>query len=139
MMTRILATAAVAVALTAYAPMISAEMLSTHLMGAHMITAQSTAPAPAPGGAPAATPSVNLTVEQRHVIKELVKDLKVDRATGDVPLTVGGSVPASVQKHPFPQEVFQKVPQVRNHEFFLKDNRVVVVNPRDNTIADVIE
>jgi hypothetical protein len=35
--------------------------------------------------------------------------------------------------------VFQKVPQVRNHTFFLKDDRVVIVNPRDNTIAEVIE
>lgn len=134
-MTRILTTAAVAVALTAYAPIISAEILNAHMTGTHTITAQG----PAPGDAPAVTPTVNLTVEQRHVIKELIKDMKIDRATGDVALTVGGSVPASVQKHPFPQEVFQKVPQVRNHEFFLKDNRVVVVNPRDNTIADVIE
>jgi hypothetical protein len=119
-MTRILTTAALAVALTAYAPMISAQ-------------------APAPGGAPAATPTVNLTVEQRHVIKELIKDMKIDKASGDMQLTVGGAVPTSVQKHSFPQEVFQKVPQVRNHEFFLKDTLVVVVNPRDNTIAEVIE
>jgi hypothetical protein len=114
-----LTTAAFAAALMVYAPMIGAQ-------------------APSPG-APAATPTVNLTVEQRHVIKELVKDMKIDRASGDMQLTVGGAVPASVQKHQFPQEVFQKVPQVRAHEFFLKDNRVVVVNPRDNTIADVIE
>lgn len=119
-MKRMLTMAVIAAALTIYAPMISAQ-------------------APAPGTPVVTTPSVNLTAEQRHVIKELIKDMKVEKASGDMQLTVGGAVPSSVQKHAFPQEVFQKVPQVRNHEFFLKDDRVVVVNPRDNTIADVIE
>jgi hypothetical protein len=118
-MKRMLMMAAFAAAFTVYAPMISAQT-------------------PAPGDV-ANTPTVNLTAEQRHVIKELIKDMKVEKASGTMQLAVGGAVPASVQKHAFPQEVFQKVPQVRNHEFFLKDDRVVVVNPRDNTIADVIE
>lgn len=118
-MRRMTMMAAVAAAMTAYAPMTGAQ-------------------APPPG-APAATPTVNLTVEQRHVIKEIVKDLKLDRATGEMDIRVGGPVPADVKPHAFPSEVFQKVPQVRNHTFFLKDNRVVVVNPRDNTIADVFE
>jgi hypothetical protein len=113
--------AALAAALTMYAPMIGAQ-------------------APDRTQPPlAATPTVNLTVEQRHVVKELIKDLKVEKATGDVQLKVGGTVPSTVQQHPFPAEVSQKVPQIRNHAFFLKDDRVVIVSPRDNTIADVIE
>jgi hypothetical protein len=119
-MKRILMTIAAAAALTAYAPMLGAQ-------------------APAPGSAPSGTPTVNLTVEQRHVIKEVVKDLKLDKATGNLQVAVGEKAPNSVQTHPFPPEVFQKVPQVRNHTFFLKDDRVVIVSPRDNTIADVID
>jgi hypothetical protein len=119
-MKRILTMVAFAAALTSYAPMTGAQ------------APDRTAPL-------ASTPTVNLTVEQRHVIKELVKDMKVEKASGDMQLTVGAVAPSSVQQHPFPPEVFQKVPQVRNHQFFIKDDRVVIVSPRDNTIADVIE
>jgi hypothetical protein len=118
-MKRILTMVAFAAALTSYAPMTGAQ---------------------APGTAPTATtPTVNLTVEQRHVIKELVKDMKVEKASGDMQIAVGAVTPASVKQHPFPPEVAQKVPQVRNHQFFLKDDRVVIVSPRDNVIADIIE
>ena len=117
-MKRIVMMVAFAAALTSYAPMTVAQSPTAPL---------------------AATPTVNLTVEQRHVIKELLKDMKVEKASGDMQVTVGGVVPASVKQHPFPAEVSQKVPQVRNHQFFLKDDRVVIVSPRDNTIADVIE
>jgi hypothetical protein len=103
-----------------------------------MISAQAPTPAPAQREI-AATPSVNLTQEQRHVIKELLKDLQVEKASGDMQIAIGAAAPSTVQHHPFPPEVFQKVPQVRNHTFFLKDSRVVIVSPRDNTIADVIE
>lgn len=117
-MRRIVMMAAFAAALTAYAPMTVAQSPTAPL---------------------AATPTVNLTVEQRHIIKELLKDMKVEKAAGDVQIAVGGVVPASVKQHPFPPEVGQKVPHVRNHQFFLKDDRVVIVSPRDNVIADVIE
>ena len=37
------------------------------------------------------------------------------------------------------ERVGNKVPQIKSHEFFVKGNRVVIVSPKDNTIADVIE
>jgi hypothetical protein len=87
-----------------------------------------------------ATPSVNLTSEQRHVIKEIVlKDLQVPKVTADVPMAVGGTVPQSVTLQSFPADVTDKVPQVKSHEFFVKGDRVVIVSPKDNKIADVID
>ena len=88
----------------------------------------------------AASPTVNLTAEQRHVIKELVlKDLNVPRVNAEVPTTIGAAVPKSVTLQSFPPEVGNKVPQIKSHEFFVKGDRVVIVSPKDNTIADVIE
>lgn len=120
MMKQMLTIAAVAAALTSFAPMTGAQ------------APDRTPPA-------AVTPTVNLTVEQRHIVKELVKDLKVEKASGDMQLAVGATVPTSVQMHPFPPEVGQKVPQIRNHQFFLSNDRVVIVSPRDRTVSDVIE
>ena len=46
--------------------------------------------------------SINLTLEQRHVIKELMKDSKFRSAPDDIHLAVGGKVPDSVALHPMP-------------------------------------
>jgi hypothetical protein len=88
----------------------------------------------------AATKTVNLSLEQRHIIKEvLLNDLNIKRETANISLEVGATVPSSVATQPFPPEVSSRVPQVRAHTFFVKDGRVVIVDPKDNVIADVIE
>jgi hypothetical protein len=86
-----------------------------------------------------ATPAANLTVEQRHVIKELVKDLKIAPVTVEAPTAIGATVPDSIVAQPIPVEVAQRVPQIRSHAFFVKDQRIVLVNPKDRKITDVIE
>jgi hypothetical protein len=93
----------------------------------------------APGSAPPPdTPTVNLTLEQKHVIKEIVKDLKVRPApVGE--LTVGTTVPDAVVLQDMPADVAAKVPQIRSHVFFVKDGRIALVDPKQRKIVDVIE
>jgi Protein of unknown function (DUF1236) len=95
--------------------------------------------APSERAAPPATTTVNLTLEQRHVIKEVVKDLRLPKAPENAPATVGGTVPQSVPLQDMPAEIGTKVPQVKTHRFFVTNDRIVLVNPNDNRIADVIE
>jgi hypothetical protein len=96
---------------------------------------------PARGQTPAvpSQPKVNLTLEQRYVIKELIKDLDISPAQQSVETTVGATVPAMINLNPMPQTVAQKVPQVKSHLFFLKDGKVVIVDPKENKIVDAIE
>ena len=55
---------------------------------------ESIAQAPTPAPAPEVrTSKINLTVEQRHVIKEIVKDLPVAKAPADAPITTGSAAP----------------------------------------------
>lgn len=89
--------------------------------------------------APATTPSVNLTVEQRHIIREIVKEMNVPAANSNVPLEAGAVVPNDVVLNPMPALVAQKVPQVKAHLFFVQDDRIALVNAKDKTIAEVIE
>jgi poly-gamma-glutamate capsule biosynthesis protein CapA/YwtB (metallophosphatase superfamily) len=85
------------------------------------------------------TPTVKLTAEQHHVIKEIVlKDMNVAKAIGNTPSTVGATVPENVQLHQFPPEIANRIPQVRSHVFFVKEDHVYIVSPKDKTIADVI-
>ncbi len=82
---------------------------------------------------------INLNLEQRHIIKEIVKDLKVQKAPADTPVSIGAIVPQSVPLNPMPADISQKVPQVRSHRFFLAGDRIVLVSPNDKRIAEVIE
>jgi len=85
------------------------------------------------------TRTVNLTAEQRHVIKEIVKELHLASAPANAPTNMGETVPQTVRLEPIPAELAQKVPQVKSHLFYVKEQRIVLVDPKDNTVADVIE
>ena len=85
----------------------------------------------------APAPKLNLTLEQRHTIRELVKDMKVDIA--DVKAEVGEPIPQGIMPRPMPSEVGQKVPQVKSHRFILTEQLILIVDPKDNKVADVIK
>ena len=92
---------------------------------------------PAIGPAPR---TVNLTAEQEFIIREIVlKDLNVPEAKSDTTETIGDAVPESIELHPFPPDVAAKVPQVKSHEFFVKDEKIILVSSSDRRIADVIQ
>jgi hypothetical protein len=84
-------------------------------------------------------PKVNLTLEQRHVIKEIVKDLKLQPAPADTDISIGATLPQTVKLEAIPGDIAAKVPQIKSHQFFVKDNKVVLVEPKDHKVAEVIE
>jgi uncharacterized protein DUF1236 len=84
-------------------------------------------------------PKVNLTLEQRHVIKEIVKDMKVEQAPDNTDVEVGAVLPESVKTQAMPAEITAKVPQIRSHQFLVKDSKVVLVDPKDHRVVEVIE
>jgi hypothetical protein len=103
----------------------------------------SVAPAQAPTSSPIPMPAetVNLTMEQKHVIKEIIiKDLKTP-ATASAPENSkpGDVVPNGIALQPLPVEVAAKVPQVRTHSFFIAGDKVVIVDPKDNKVSTVVE
>ena len=102
-------------------------------------------PGDTPSTAPVVKPpdTVNLTMEQRHIIKEIIiKDLKItepqDQAA-KVPTKVGDTVPAGIPLQPMPVEVSAKIPQLKSHSFLVKDDKVVIIDPKDNKVAALIE
>ena len=101
--------------------------------------AQAPGPAPLPRGE-----TVNLTMEQRHIIKEIIiKDMKSPPPSQDqaakVPTEVGAVVPPGIAVQPMPVEVAAKVPQLKTHSFLVKDDKVVVIDSKDNKVAALIE
>lgn len=82
---------------------------------------------------------LNLSMEQRHIIMEFIKSRNVRSEPGNVSTTVGQTIPSTVQLQAMPVDVGQKVSQVRNYSYFVKNNQIVLVDPKDNKIAEVIE
>jgi uncharacterized protein DUF1236 len=82
---------------------------------------------------------LNLTLEQKHIIRELIKDLKVDPATVPVPLAVGDTVPKDANLRPMPSEIGGKVPQIKAHSFVYTAERILIVDPKDDKVAEVID
>jgi hypothetical protein len=84
------------------------------------------------------TPKLNLTLEQRHVIKEFIKDMNVPRATTSAH-DIGDAIPADAASQPMPADIGRKVPQVKTHRLIVTAERILIVDPKDNKVAEVIE
>ncbi len=96
-------------------------------------------PPPSPQAPSAGTRTINLTLEQRHVIRELLRDSKVTKVSDDVTVAIGDQVPGNIDLHPIPPLVGQKVPQIKAHRFFVTDRQIVIVDPQEQKVAEVIE
>jgi Protein of unknown function (DUF1236) len=94
---------------------------------------------PGGGGLEPSQSKINLTLEQRYTIKEIIKDANVQPAPASTDISLGATVPGSVHLNPMPDAIAQKVPQIKSHMFFVKDNKVVIVDPKDGQIVDAIE
>ena len=84
-------------------------------------------------------PKLNLTLEQRHTIREFIKDLTPQAADANVQAGIGDAVPQGVSPQPMPADVGRKVPQVKSHRFFIAGQQIVLVDPSSNKVADVIK
>jgi hypothetical protein len=96
------------------------------------------APSPAPGQE-MRTSTVNLTVEQRHVIKEIIKDMPVEKVPDSAQVTTGQAAPEGAVLRAFPTEITQKVPTIKSHKFFVKGQQIVIVSPDGNDVVEIIE
>ena len=96
---------------------------------------------PSPADTQALPPRpVHLTMEQRHIIKEIIlKDMKVAPTANSVPTNVGDIVPSGVPLQPVPVEVAAKIPAVKSLSFIVKDSTVLIVDPNNNKIAETID
>jgi hypothetical protein len=86
-----------------------------------------------------AASKVNLTMEQRHIIKETVKELKIQSAPAAGKIEIGDQVPKSVPLQAIPAQIADRVSSVRSHSFFVNEGQIVLVDPSDNKVVDIIE
>lgn len=85
------------------------------------------------------TATVKLTAEDSHVIREiLLKELNYPTAAAD-DYKIGDQAPAAIALETFPAQLGDKISAVKSYRFFVSGRAIVVVDPKNNRIADVIE
>jgi hypothetical protein len=95
--------------------------------------------APANQNAPIVISKINLSLEQRHTISEIIKELKIEDSSPELHAAIGDIVSKSISLHPMPADVTAKISQVKSHLFFMMGGQVVIVDPKNNEIVDVIK
>jgi hypothetical protein len=54
-------------------------------------------------------------------------------------LALGAEIPQDVEPHEFPPLVLDRVPQLQGYRFIVTGDQIVIVEPRDRSIALVID
>jgi hypothetical protein len=96
----------------------------------------------APRDGAMASRSVKLDSGQRDVIRKHVtrehKPAERSVVTSRKHYSVGEQVPRSVTIESFPETVYTEVPTVRRYRYFRDDDDVMLVDPEDDRIVDII-
>jgi hypothetical protein len=75
--------------------------------------------------------------------QKIVKQLRSERSTRNenvnVHIDVGQRLPQRVDIHRLPPDVVSIVPQYRNYDYTVIDNRIAIVNPRSREVVDYID
>jgi hypothetical protein len=118
--------------------------LATALLAGGALAQSSMPSSPPPPAKEPAIPqrTIKLTAEQSYVIKENVMPSGKAATTGasaDGKLQIGDKAPSGATLQDFPQLVVQKVPAVKNYKYLISNDQVVIVDTKDNTIADILK
>ena len=125
----------------AFALLISSAAVAIAAVDSESIQTRNLQLTQVPGDPPVVTKrTVNLNEEDRHTIREIVlKDRKVQKAPESTKVAIGEAVPQGVNLQPMPDDVTRKVPQLKNNTYFVMGEEVVIVEPKDNTVAEIVK
>jgi hypothetical protein len=76
--------------------------------------------------------------QQKSIWKDVSRRATNQNAPSDFNATVGSAIPASVNTYPLPRQAARDVPAVRPYRYAMLQDKVLIVNPSDNKIADVL-
>ena len=101
------------------------------------------------GGAPAAAQTgglgapdmaLHLDAQQRTAIYEtVIKDKVRTPPPPGTPASVGAQIPATTELYALPDSVTNEAPSAKLYRYTIVDNRVVIVDPTNLKVVDVIQ
>ena len=88
---------------------------------------------------PAAVPSLKLTAAQRHTIYSSISSQKQKETEPPTfRAAVGAVVPPSVELQALPKTIVELVPELKDYEYAMVANQVLLVDPKNKQVVEVI-
>lgn len=85
------------------------------------------------------TGSINISTEQKTEIRNIIVENKVEPIKPSFSVSVGVTIPKTVELHPLPPRVVEILPAYRSYRYFvLADNRIVIVEPDTYEIVYIL-
>ena len=112
-------------------------MLSTGIALAQTPNGQAPGAGPS-SGAENIQPRLNLTQQQKQAVNRGLSGEPAQNAAADLQTRVGEPLPSSITPHVMPKSVTEPVPETKWYEFAKLPDRVLMVDPKDRSIAEII-
>jgi hypothetical protein len=112
-------------------------MLSTGIALAQTPNGQAPGAGPR-SGAESIQPRLNLTQQQKQAVNRGLSGEPSQNAAADLRMRVGEPLPSSITPHVMPKSVTEPVPETKWYEFAKLPDRVLMVDPKDRSIAEII-
>ena len=84
--------------------------------------------------------SLTLSSRQQKIVwRDISQQATKEKAPAHFAAKIGAVVPSAVTTHPVPMTVSSEVPKLRRYQYALLGNsRLLIVNPNDKKVADII-
>ena len=89
-------------------------------------------------GAESIQPRLNLTQQQKQAVNRGLSGEPSQNAAADLRIRVGEPLPNSITPHVMPKSVTEPVPETKWYQFAKLPDRVLMVDPKDRSIAEII-
>ena len=89
-------------------------------------------------GAESIQPRLNLTQQQKQAVNRGLSSEPSQNAAADPQIRVGEPLPSSITPHVMPKSVTEPVPETKWYEFAKLPDRVLMVDPKDRSIAEIM-
>ncbi|WP_454626084.1 DUF1236 domain-containing protein [Bradyrhizobium cenepequi] len=88
---------------------------------------------------PTQSTAAGVNDDQRKQIVDRLRRERTATRTSNVRVNIGGRLPSGVQPHRLPADIVRIVPQYRDYDYTLIDDRVVIVDPRRREVVDILD
>jgi PBP1b-binding outer membrane lipoprotein LpoB len=103
------------------------------------VTAQQTPTNPGVEVNPAAAPDLKLTAAQRQMIYSSISNQKQkETAPPTFRAAVGMAVPTSIETQAMPKTIVDMIPQLKGYEYAMVANQVLLVDPKNKQVVEII-
>ena len=90
-------------------------------------------------GTPIETPPVPLPPEKQALVKEHVKRSNVPVRNIGTPVSVGMTLPETVELFVLPEDTVTEVPKVTSYKFLITSDTIAVVDPDTRKVIQLIQ